>query len=82
LKYKLLNIFYNRDKEIEMLQKLELEEIEMNQDEDAYKSWIKKAKKAFYKYVHELELARRRNKENLELNNLEKAEENFNELMN
>ena len=46
----------------------------MNQDEEAYKSWIKIAKKAFYKYVHELELARRRNKENLELNSLEKAE--------
>jgi hypothetical protein len=81
LKYKLLNIFYNREKEIEMLRRLELEEIEMNQDEQAYKSWIKKAKKTFYKYVHELELTRRRNKENLELNSLEKAEEIFNELM-
>ena len=82
LKYRLLNIFYNRVKEIEMLRKLELEEIEIIQDENAYKSWIKIAKKSFYDYVHELELSRRRNKENLEINSLEKAEENFTELMN
>lgn len=81
LKYRLLNIFYNRENEIEMLRKLELEEIEMNQNEDAYKLWIKKAKKAFYEFVHELELSRRRKKENLEMNSLEKAEGNFNELM-
>ncbi|MGP8330023.1 MAG: ISNCY family transposase, partial [Methanosarcinaceae archaeon] len=81
LKYRLLNIFYNREKEIEMLRKLELEEIEIIQDENAYKFWIKIAKKAFYNYVHELELARRRNKENLEINSLEKAEKKFTELM-
>jgi len=81
LKYRLLNIFYNREKEIEMLRKLELDEIEMIQDENAYKSWIKIVKKAFYNYVHELELARRRNKENLEINTLEKAENNFADLM-
>lgn len=49
-----------------MLRKLELEEIEMIQDEEAYKSWIKIATKTFYKYVHELELARRRNTETIE----------------
>lgn len=81
LKYRLLNIFYNRENEIEMLRKLELEEIEMNQNEEAYKLWIKKVKKAFYEFVHELELSRRRKKENLEMNSLEKAEGNFNELM-
>jgi transposase-like protein len=82
LKYRILNIFYNREKEIEMLRKLELEEIEIIQDEKAYKSWIKIVKKAFYDYVHELELARRRKKENHEINSLEKAEENFIELKN
>jgi transposase-like protein/bifunctional DNA-binding transcriptional regulator/antitoxin component of YhaV-PrlF toxin-antitoxin module len=81
LKYRLLNIFYNREKEIEMLRKLELDEIEIIQNEEAYKLWIKKAKKTFYKFVHELELSRRRKKENLEINSLEKAEGNFNELM-
>jgi transposase-like protein len=81
LKYRLLNIFYNREKEIEMLCKLELEEMEIILNEEVYKSWIKKAKKAFYEFVHELELSRRRNKENLEMNSLEKAEGNFKELM-
>ena len=81
LKYRLLNIFYNRENEIEMLRKLELEEIEMIQNEEAYKLWIKKAKKMFYEFVHELELSRRRKKENLEMNSLEKAEGNFNVLM-
>lgn len=82
LKYRLLNIFYNREKEIEMLRQLELKEREIIQNEDVYKAWIKKAKNEFYRFVHELELGRRRNKENLEINSLDKAEKNFNELLN
>ncbi len=82
LKYRLLNIFYNREREIEMLRRLELEEREIVQNNETYKLWIKKAKNEFYRFVHELELSRRRNKENLELNSLEKAEKNFNELLN
>jgi hypothetical protein len=82
LKYRLLNIFYNRQKEIEMLRKLELEESVIIQKEEIYKSWIKKAKNDFYRFVHELELEHRRNKENLELNSLEKSENNFNDLTN
>ena len=81
VKYKLLNIFYNREKEIEMLRKLELEEMDIIQNEDAYKSWIKKAKKDFYQFVHDMKLSRRRKKANLEINSLEKTEKNFNELM-
>lgn len=81
LKYRLLNIFYNREKEIEMLRKLETEKIKIIQNKEAYKLWTKKAKKTFYEFVHELELSRRRKKENLEMNSLEKAEGNFNELM-
>lgn len=80
-KYKLLNIFYNREKEIEMLHKFELEEKQIIQNEDAYKSWIKNAKNDFYKFVHNLKLSRRRKKENIEINSLEKAERNFKELM-
>ncbi len=82
LKYRLLNIFYNREKEIEMLRQLELEEREIIQNKEVYKSWIKKAKNDFYRFVHELELSRRRNKENLGINSLDRAESNFNELMN
>jgi hypothetical protein len=82
LKYRLLNIFYNREKEIEMLCQLEAEEREIIQNEEVYKAWIKKAKNEFYRFVHELELDRRRKKENLEINSLEKAEKNFNDLLN
>lgn len=82
IKYRLLNIFYNREKEIEMLRQLELKEKELIQNEDVYKAWIKKAKNEFYRFVHELELERRRKKENLEINSLDKAEKNFNELWN
>ncbi len=62
IKYRLLNIFYNREREIEMLRQLELEEREIIQNEDVYKAWIKKAKNEFYRFVHELELDRRRKK--------------------
>ncbi len=82
LKYRLLNIFYNREKEIEMLRQLELKEKEIIKKKEVYKSWIKKAKNDFYRFVHELELSRRRKKETLEINSLDKAENNFNELMN
>ena len=82
LKYRLLNIFYNREKEIEMLRQLELKEREIIQNEDVYKAWIKKAKNEFYRFVHELELDRRRKKENLQVNSLDKAEKNFNDLLN
>jgi hypothetical protein len=82
LKYRLLNIFYDREKEIEMLRLIALKEREIIQDEEVYKAWIKKAKNDFYRYLHELELTRRRIKENLEINTLDKAENNFNELLN
>lgn len=82
IKYRLLNIFYNRDKEIEMLRQLELKERELIKNEDVYKAWIKKAKNEFYRFVHELELERRRRKQNLEINSLDKAEKNFNDLWN
>jgi len=82
VKYRLLNIFYNREKEIEKLVQLELEEREIIKNEDVYKAWIKNAKNEFYRFVHELELFRRRKKENLEINSLDKAEKNFNDLFN
>lgn len=82
LKYRLLNIFYNREKEIKMLVDLELKEREIIQNKEVYKLWIKKAKNDFYNFVHELKLERRRNKVNLEMNSLEKSKNNFDELFN
>ena len=67
IKYKLLNIFYNRELEIEFLSCLIEEERAMIQKSGKeYKFWIMDAKRAFQDFVHSLELKRRRENENLE----------------
>ncbi len=81
LKYKLYNIFYNHEKEIELLSKLEAEERSIIQNKKVYKKWIKNAKNDFYRFVHELELARRRRKINHEMHSLEKSKNIFDELL-
>jgi len=47
LKYRLLNIFYNRENEIKFLEKLQNEELNVITNEKNYKKWIKIAKKVF-----------------------------------
>ena len=81
LKYKLYNIFYNHEKEIELLSKLEAKERSIIQNKKVYKEWIKNAKNDFYRFVHELELARRRKKVNHEMHSLEKSKNIFDELL-
>jgi len=81
LKYKLYNIFYNHEKEIELLSKLEAKERSIIQNKKVYKKWIKNAKNDFYRFVHELELARRRKKVNHEMHSLEKSKNIFDELL-
>ena len=81
LKYRMLNIFYNREKEIKFLEKLLPDELNLISDEKKYLEWIKTAKKQFKKYRHELKLERRRKKENLPHHSLEKARKNFEDLM-
>jgi len=79
IKYRLLNIFYNREKEIYKLENLEKITNDVYNEGD--KSWLKKAKKEFSAFRHELELSQRRNKENLVFHSLEKATNNFNDMM-
>ena len=81
LKYRLLNIFYNRETEIQFLEKLRSEELNVIKNEKEYKDWIKIAKKDFYKLLNKLKLQRRRNKENLSFHSLDKSKSNFEELM-
>lgn len=81
LKYKLYNIFYKHEKEIEFLSKLEVKERSIIQNKKVYNEWIKNAKNDFYRFVHELELARRRKKVNHEMHSLEKSKINFDELL-
>ncbi len=63
MKYRLLNIFYNRDAEIEVLKGMAEEEQVMKQgNEKAYRAWLKKQMAVFRKFLHEQELSRRREK--------------------
>jgi hypothetical protein len=82
VKYKLLNIFYNRELEIEFLSCLIEEERMMRQKSvKEYKFWIMDAKHAFRDFVYNLELKRRRKNENLEQRSYHDALGNFKCLM-
>ena len=81
LKYRLLNVFYNRESELKLLKWLQCEELNVIKNEKKRKEWIKIVKKEFDEFRHKLKLQRRRNKENLPLHILEKSKSNFEELM-
>ncbi len=67
MKYRLLNIFYNRDAEIGVLTGMAKEEQVMKQrDKKVYRAWLIKQRAIFRDFVHDRELERRRNDENLE----------------
>jgi hypothetical protein len=81
VKYKLLNIFYNHQLEIEFLSCLIDEEKTMLQKSyKEYKVWIKEAKCLFHEFVHNLELKRRREDKNQELRTYYEALNNFKDL--
>ncbi|AGF97545.1 Mobile element protein [Methanosarcina mazei Tuc01] len=68
-----MNIFYNRENEIKFLEELQSEELNVINNEEKHQEWSKKTKKKFNHYRHELKLERRREKENIPLNSLEKG---------
>lgn len=74
--YLFLNMFFNREKELDFIQMLIKEQSSIKCDDE----WLKKARKKFNKFVRSLEKMRRRNKENLELRPLEEAEKIFDKL--
>ncbi|KKG60949.1 hypothetical protein DU64_10120 [Methanosarcina mazei] len=76
-----MNIFYNRENEIKFLEELLSEELNVINNEDKHQEWSKKAKKEFNQFRRKLKLERRRKKENLPLNSLEKAKHHFDKLM-
>ena len=83
MKYRMLNIFYNRDTEIKMLEELAAEEeqiIEQN-DMKKYEAWRKKKLATFRIFLHDQELSRRRKDENLEQRPYQEALETFAALM-
>lgn len=75
--YLLLNIFYNREKELDFLQVLLGEEHHNYFD----KKWLKRARKRFNNFVRSLEKMRRRDKQNHRLRKFEGAEITFDKLM-
>ena len=82
IKYQLLNIFYNRELEIEFLQCIVDEEQAMKiGSKSDYRRWLREAKRLFRHFVHDLELKRRKNNQNLEQRPYHDAENNFNQLM-
>jgi len=82
-KYRLLNIFYNRDPEIEYLKQKVTEEKKFKEEntEEKYKKWLKKDMKAFKKFVHNMKKERRRKDETLPQRPYFEALETFRNLM-
>ncbi|MDF0589618.1 transposase [Candidatus Methanocrinis natronophilus] len=81
-KYEMLNIFYNRDLEIEFLKRLADEEQVMKVcDKEKYNQWFRGAKRQFTNFVHTLKLKRRRKGQNLEQRPYHDALKNFHNLV-
>lgn len=65
-KYLILDIFYNRKKELKFLDRLLKKQAKKNfTDANEKKEWLKKAKQRFRDYIKKLENERRREKKNL-----------------
>lgn len=81
-KYLILNIFYNRGKEIKFLERLLKKQNKKSFANCKEKNeWLKKALQRFREYVKELENQRRRNEKNLIQRKIYKAEEIFDKLL-
>ena len=82
LKYRLLNIFYNRDEEITFLECLiEEEQLMGHGGLKQYNSWLKEKKKTFGIHLRDQENKRRRQKRNLEQRTYPDAVQTFGALM-
>lgn len=82
-KYLILNIFYNREKELKFLERLLKKQDKKNfMGSKEKKEWIKNAKQKFRDYVKQLENSRRRSGKNLTQRKLFKANQIFEELLN
>jgi hypothetical protein len=80
-KYLILNIFYNRKKELRFLESLlKKQQKKRFANNKESKEWLKKAKYKFREYLRKLENARRRKGKNLTQRKLYKAKEIFEQL--
>lgn len=77
-KYLILDIFYNRKKELKFLERLLKKQHKQTFATNKEKqTWVKLARKKFYEYVKKLENQRRKNGKNLLQRPLWKAKKNF-----
>ena len=75
-KYQILNIFYNREKELKFLERLLKKQDKKHFASSKEKSeWAKEAKQKFHECLRNMENMRRRNEKNLTQRKLFKAEE-------
>jgi hypothetical protein len=82
IKYRLLDVFYNRSREIEFLEKLAAEERSVKeQGWKEHRAWLGEHRAAFRAFLHDLELKRRREHRDLEQRSYVEALGNFEELM-
>ena len=83
IKYRLLNIFYDREEELNYLKEVAEEEASINfKDEKEEKEWRKKAKIRFYGFLYEKDLKRRRAHKNLRIRTYYESYAIMNELLN
>jgi hypothetical protein len=78
-KYEMLNIFYDRSRELKFLDKLLDQEKQMKK-KSTYDEWLKTKIRKFRKFVHQLENERRRKKNNHIMRNSRGAAIMFNKL--
>jgi transcription termination factor NusB len=82
IKYRLFNIFYNREEELDYLKKVVEEETSINfRDEKEENEWRKKARIRFCGFLYEQELKHRRAHKNLRLRTYYESYVIMNELL-
>ena len=80
LKYRLLNIFYDRTKELQYLRRL-IEKEEKRKDRSGYKQWVKRAWRRFRDHIRKWKNRRRRKKERLKMRSYNGSVLVFNKLV-
>lgn len=80
-KYQMLNIFFDRGKELQYLKKKVKEEKALKKN-DNYDDWLEDSRKEFKKFLHDLKLKRRRNDEGLRKRTYSEAKTKLEGLLN
>ena len=80
LKYRLLNIFYDRTKEVQYLKRLVRKDTK-KKGKTGYNKWRKQAKKCFRDHLHKWENRRRRRKETMKMRVYNGSVQVFNSLI-